>query len=44
MLRLGIALLAMWGFGGAPLPGLGLGAIMLVVFGAGISGLLDTFR
>ena len=40
MTCLGIALLAMWGFGGAPMAGLGIGAFLLVVAGAGISGVL----
>jgi peptidoglycan/LPS O-acetylase OafA/YrhL len=40
MVCLGIALLAMWGFGGAPLPWFGVGAFGLVMFGAGVSGLL----
>ena len=40
MTCLGIALLAMWGFGGAPVDGFGVGAFALVVVGAGISGLL----
>jgi peptidoglycan/LPS O-acetylase OafA/YrhL len=38
---LGIALLAMWGYGGAPIPGFGVGAFVLVMVGAGISGLLS---
>lgn len=38
---LGIALLAMWGYGGAPIPGFGVGAFVLVMLGAGISGLLS---
>jgi peptidoglycan/LPS O-acetylase OafA/YrhL len=41
MTCLGIALLAMWGFGGAPIAGFGVGAFALVVAGAGISGLLS---
>ena len=41
MTCLGIALLAMWGFGGAPVAGFGLGAFALVIAGAGISGLLS---
>ena len=40
MVCLGIALLAMWGFGGAPLPWFGVGAFGLVMLGAGLSGLL----
>ena len=38
---LGIALLAMWGFGGAPIAGFGVGAFVLVMVGAGMSGLLS---
>ena len=41
MTCLGIALLSMWGFGGAPVVGFGLGAFTLVIAGAGISGLLS---
>jgi len=41
MTCLGIALLAMWGFGGAPIAGFGVGAFVLVVAGAGMSGLLS---
>ena len=41
MVCLGIALLAMWGYGGAPLRGLGVGAFLLVLGGAFLSGLLS---
>lgn len=41
MTCLGIALLAMWGFGGAPIVGFGVGAFALVIAGAGTSGLLS---
>jgi hypothetical protein len=41
MVCLGVALLAMWGFGGAPVSGLGVGAFALVVAGSGVSGLLS---
>ena len=41
MICLGIALLAMWGFGGAPIAGFGVGAFALVIVGAGMSGLLS---
>ena len=41
---LGIALLAMWGFGGAPLRGFGVGAFILVIGGAFLSGLLSLRR
>ncbi len=40
MFCLGLALLAMYGYGGGPLPWLGLASFALVVVGAGISGLL----
>ena len=36
MLCLGVALLAQFGFGGIPLPGLDIGAFVLVIVGAGI--------
>jgi peptidoglycan/LPS O-acetylase OafA/YrhL len=41
MACLGIALLAMWGFGGGPLPWLDIAAFVLVIVGAGMSGLLS---
>jgi peptidoglycan/LPS O-acetylase OafA/YrhL len=44
MICLGVALLAMFGYGGGPLPGLGIASFLLVAFGAGISGLLPGFR
>ena len=44
MICLGVALLAMYGYGGGPLPRLDLAAFALVVFGSGISGLLPGFR
>jgi len=37
MLCLGIAFLARFGFGGIPLPGLDIGAFLLVIVGAGVS-------
>jgi hypothetical protein len=40
MLCLGVALLALFGFGGGPLPWLDLGAFGLVIVGASISGVL----
>ncbi len=40
----GLALLARFGFGGAPLPGLDVASIVVVVTGAGISGLLPGFK
>jgi surface polysaccharide O-acyltransferase-like enzyme len=40
LLCLGIALLALYGFGDSPLPYLDIGAFLLVVVGAGINGLL----
>ena len=44
MICLGIALLAMWGFAGGPMPWLDVGAFVLVIIGASISGLLRIFR
>ena len=41
MTCLGIALLAMWGFGGAPIAGFAVGAFALVIVGAATSGLLS---
>ncbi len=41
MTGLGIALLAMWGFGGGPMPWLDVAALLLVVLGAGASGLIS---
>jgi peptidoglycan/LPS O-acetylase OafA/YrhL len=43
MVCLGIALLAMYGFGGGPVARLDLIAFTLVIVGSGISGLLPTF-
>jgi len=43
MLCLGIALLAMYGYGGGPIPRLDVISFALVVVGAGVSGLLPTF-
>ena len=43
MLCLGIALLAMYGYGGGPIANLDVMSFALVVVGAGISGLLPTF-
>ncbi|MCH8307273.1 MAG: acyltransferase [Proteobacteria bacterium] len=40
----GVALLARFGFGNAPLPGLDVAATVMVVTGAGISGLLPGFK
>jgi peptidoglycan/LPS O-acetylase OafA/YrhL len=40
----GVAILAMFGFGSAPLPFLDIGAFLLVVTGAGMSGLLPARR
>lgn len=37
MLCLGVALLAQFGFGGIPLPGLDVGAFGLAIVGAGVS-------
>jgi len=46
MICLGISMLAMWGFGGGPRSWLDVAAFVLVVMGAGISGVLSkqTFR
>lgn len=41
MICVGIALLAMWGFGGGPRPGLDVGAFALVVVGSVVSGVLS---
>ena len=41
MTGLGIALLAMWGFGGAPLWWLDDAALVFVVVGASLSGLIS---
>jgi len=43
MIGLGVALLAMYGFAGGPIPRLDLAAFALVVLGAGISGVLPRF-
>ena len=40
MTGFGIALLAMWGFGGGPMPWLDIAAFLLVIVGASMSGLL----
>ena len=42
MAGIGIALLAMWGFGGGPMPWLNAGAFALVLGGAALSGLILT--
>jgi hypothetical protein len=44
MICLGVALLAMYGFGGGPVERLDLISFMLVIVGSGISGLLPKFR
>ncbi|MDX1403859.1 MAG: acyltransferase [Woeseiaceae bacterium] len=44
LLCLGVALLARYGYGGGPLPGLDLAAFALVVTGSGLSGLLPGFK
>ena len=43
MVCLGVALLALFGYGGGPIPWLGVAAGGLVIGGAGISGLLPSF-
>ena len=44
LICLGVALLALFGFGNAPLPGLDIAAFLMVVAGASVSGLLPGFR
>jgi len=44
MICLGVALLALYGYGGGPLPRLDLISFSLVIVGSGISGLLPKFR
>ncbi len=44
LICLGVALLALFGFGNAPLPGLDIAAFLMVVAGASISGLLPGFK
>jgi hypothetical protein len=44
MICLGVALLAMYGYGGGPLPNLDLYSLAMVVAGAGISGILPGVR
>jgi hypothetical protein len=44
MICLGVALLAMYGYGGGPFPRLDLVSFSLVIVGLGISGLLPKFR
>jgi peptidoglycan/LPS O-acetylase OafA/YrhL len=44
ILCLGLAILAMFGYGGRPIAGLDIGAFVLVIVGAGISGLLPRFN
>ena len=44
MICLGVALLALYGYGGGPLPRLDLMSFSLVIVGSGISGLLPKFR
>ena len=44
MICLGVALLALYGYGGGPIPRLDVASFSLVVVGAGISGLLPGFR
>ena len=44
LICIGVALLALFGFGGAPLPGLDVAAFLMVVAGAAISGLLPGMR
>ncbi|MFB3077509.1 MAG: acyltransferase [Lysobacterales bacterium] len=44
LICLGVALLARFGFGSAPLPGLDIAAFVMVISGASISGLLPGFK
>jgi formate-dependent nitrite reductase membrane component NrfD len=44
LICLGVALLALFGFGSAPLPRLDIAAFLMVVAGAAISGLLPGFK
>ena len=44
MLCLGVALLALFGFGDVPLPGLDIGALALVLGGAAVAGVLPGLR
>ena len=44
LICLGVALLALFGFGSAPLPWLDIAAFLMVVAGAAISGLLPGFK
>ena len=44
MICLGVALLALFGFGGGPIPGLDLAAFALIAVGSGVSGLLPGLR
>ncbi|MDK1021907.1 MAG: acyltransferase [Candidatus Hydrogenedentes bacterium] len=44
LICLGVALLSFFGFGSAPVPGLGVAAFLMVVAGSAISGLLPGFR
>ena len=44
LICLGVAYLALFGFGSAPLPGLGIGVFLLVIAGSWISGLLHGYK
>ena len=44
LICLGVALLARYGFGNSPLPGLDIAAFLMVIAGSAISGLLPGFR
>jgi len=44
LICLGVALLALFGFGSSPLPGLDIAAFVAVIVGCGISGLLPGFK
>jgi hypothetical protein len=44
LICLGVALLALFGFGSSPLPGLDIAAFLAVIVGSWISGLLHGFK
>jgi hypothetical protein len=44
MICLGVALLAMYGYGGGPIPRLDVGSFLFVIIGAGISGVLPALK
>jgi len=44
MICLGVALLALYGYGGGPVERLDIASFLLVIVGSGVSGLLPKFR